>query len=152
MSWSMLTFLGSLGAWNWFILAVALFTLETIVPGVHFLWFGIAAVVVGIIGLLAGIAWPWQLIGFALVSLLTVFWVRRYAAPEVAASDQPDLNVRGAQYLGRTVAVEEAIVGGRGKVRVGDTVWPASGQDVAAGARVKIVGADGTVLKVARVD
>jgi membrane protein implicated in regulation of membrane protease activity len=42
--------------------------------------------------------------------------------------------------------VEEAISGGRGKVRVGDTVWPAQGSDAAKGARVKITGNSGTVL------
>jgi len=146
---SALTFLGSLGAWNWFILAVLLFTLETIIPGVHFLWFGLAAVAVGILGLLVAVAWPYQLIMFAMLSMLTVFWVRRYAAPEVATSDQPDLNVRGAQYVGRTLVIEEPIVGGRGKVRVGDTLWPAAGPDAPAGAQVKVVGADGTVLRVA---
>ena len=52
----------------------------------------------------------------------------------------------GAQYIGREVLVEEAISGGRGKVRVGDTVWPAQGSDAAKGARVKITGNSGTVL------
>ena len=37
-------FFWNLGAWNWFIVAVALFALESVVPGVHFVWFGIAAV------------------------------------------------------------------------------------------------------------
>ena len=37
-----------------------------------------------------------------LISVLTVFWVRRYAAPGRAPSDLPDLNVRGAQYVGRS--------------------------------------------------
>jgi membrane protein implicated in regulation of membrane protease activity len=36
---------------NWFILAVLLFILETAAQ-VHFLWFGLAAVVVGVL--------PWQ--------------------------------------------------------------------------------------------
>ena len=67
-----------LGPWNWFILAVLLFTLETVVPGVHFLWFGLAAVVVGLLALATGIAWQWQLIAFGVISVLTVFWVRRY--------------------------------------------------------------------------
>ena len=40
-------FFWNLGAWNWFIVAVALFALESVVPGVHFVWFGIAAVIVG---------------------------------------------------------------------------------------------------------
>ena len=40
----------TLGPWNWFILAVALFILETMIPGVHFLWFGLAAVLLGVFG------------------------------------------------------------------------------------------------------
>ena len=35
-------FFWNLGAWNWFIVAVALFALESVVPGVHFVWFGVA--------------------------------------------------------------------------------------------------------------
>ena len=75
-------FFWSLGAWNWFIVGVALFVLETIVPGVHFVWFGLAAVIVGILGLAVDIAWEWQLIAFAIISCITVFFVRRYAGPE----------------------------------------------------------------------
>jgi len=47
-----------LGAWNWFILAAVLFILETFLPGVHFLWFGIAAIVVGALALFTGVTWP----------------------------------------------------------------------------------------------
>jgi inner membrane protein len=141
-------FFWSLGAWNWFILAVALFVLETIVPGVHFIWFGLAAVIVGILAFVFDIAWEWQLITFAIISCITVFFVRRYAAPDVSASDEPDLNLRAEQYVGRVVTVEEAISGGRGKVRVGDTVWAAQGFDAPIGARVKVTGTRGTVLVV----
>jgi len=55
---SAFTLLAGFGAWNWFILAALLFTLETFLPGVHFLWFGIAAVVVGGLALLIGVSWP----------------------------------------------------------------------------------------------
>jgi hypothetical protein len=141
-------FFWSLGAWNWIVIAVALFVLETIVPGVHFIWFGLAAVIVGLLGLVVDIAWEWQLIAFAIISCVTVFFVRRYAAPDMATSDEPDLNVRASQYVGRVVTVEEPIAGGRGKVRVGDTLWPAQGIDAPQGARVKITGTLGTVLLV----
>ena len=70
------------GVWLWFALAVALFVLESIVPGVHFVWFGVSAAVVGVIALLMPIAWPWQLIVFALVALATVFWVRSKSREE----------------------------------------------------------------------
>lgn len=144
----LIDYLWSLGPWNWFILAVALFVLETIVPGVHFIWFGAAAVIVGILGLTIDIAWEWQLIAFAIISCVTVFFVRRYASPDMATSDEPDLNLRASQYVGRVVMVEEAISGGRGKVRVGDTIWAAQGGDAPQGTRVKITGTAGTVLLV----
>lgn len=140
----------SMGAWNWFLLAMALLILETVIPGVHFLWFGLAALVIGLLALVTGIAWQWQVLAFALLSVIAVFWVRKYARPDVAISDQPDLNFRGQQYIGRSLLVEEAIQGGRGKVRVGDGLWAAEGPDTPAGTRVTVTGTRGTVLVVER--
>jgi len=149
---SLFNLLSALGPWNWFILAVLLFALETVIPGVHFLWFGVAAVLVGMLALAADIGWQWQLIVFALIAVATVFLVRRYARSDATRSDLPDLNVRGAQYIGRTVTVEESIKSGRGKVRVGDTIWQAEGADAAAGSRVIVKSVNGTVLVVERED
>ena len=136
------------GVWNWFILAVLLFVLEFVLPGVHFLWFGAAAVVVGMLALATGLSWPYQVIAFGIIAVLTVFAVRRYVRPDVSKSDLPDLNERAQQYIGRSLVVAEAIANGRGKVRVGDTFWQAEGPDVPAGTRVKVAGARGTVLLV----
>jgi membrane protein implicated in regulation of membrane protease activity len=140
----------SLGSWNWFILAVVLLTLETMIPGVHFLWFGIAAIIIGFLSLATGLSWQWQMLAFGLLSVLAVFWVRKYARPDVTISDQPDLNVRGQQYIGRSLVVEQAIQNGRGKVRVGDSIWAVEGPDAPAGASVTVTGARGTVLVVER--
>jgi inner membrane protein len=145
----LLAFFIGFGVWNWFILAVLLFVLEFLVPGVHFLWFGVAAVVVGLLALATGLTWPYQVIAFGIIAVLTVFAVRRYVRPDVSKSDLPDLNERALQYVGRSLVVEEAIENGRGKVRVGDSVWQAEGPDVPAGSRVKVTGARGTVLVVA---
>lgn len=151
---SVTQFLWSLGAWNWFVLAVVLFILETVVPGVHFLWFGLAAIIVGALALAIGVPFTWQLqlIAFALIAVAVVFLVRRYAHPSTAHSDEPDLNVRGAQYIGRMFTVTHAIQQGRGKIRVGDTIWNAQGEDAPVGARVRVVGVDGTALVVERSD
>lgn len=152
---SLIDLMAGFGIWNWAFLAIVLLALETMVPGVHFLWFGIAAAAVGIIAyaaIAAGygdfVTWPWQLVLYALISVATVFWVKTFVRPESAVSDEPDLNMRGAQYIGRVVTVENAIEQGRGKVRVGDTLWPAQGSDVPAGTRVKITGVNGTVFVV----
>ena len=64
----------------------------------------------------------------------------------------PYLINRGAQYIGRTVTVEDAIQNGRGKVRVGDTIWAAEGEDAIKGASVEVTGVNGTVLVVANPD
>jgi membrane protein implicated in regulation of membrane protease activity len=144
----LLAFFVGFGVWNWFILAVLLFVLEFALPGVHLLWFGMAAVVVGLLALATGLAWPYQVIAFGIIAVLTVFAVRRYVRPDVSKSDLPDLNERALQYVGRSLVVEEAIENGRGKVRVGDSVWQAEGPDVPAGSRVKVTGARGTVLVV----
>jgi len=147
--------LGTLGPWSWFIAGVLLMALETLVPGVHFLWFGLSAVVVGIlvfglsaVGSAEVLTLPWQLVLFAAVSVATVFWVRNFANTQPVESEDKDLNQRVAQYVGRVVVVEDAISGGRGRVRVGDTLWAASGADAEKGMRVRVTGANGTVLTV----
>jgi membrane protein implicated in regulation of membrane protease activity len=50
-----------------------------------------------------------------------------WAHPAISTSDQPDLNRPAAQLVGRVLVVADAIEGGRGKVRAGDTLWPAEG-------------------------
>ena len=147
---TLISLFSGFGPWNWFILGVVLFTLETVVPGVHFLWFGVAAIAVGGLALLTGISWPWQLVAFGALAVATVFLVRKFVRPDVTHSDQPDLNERAMQYLGRSLVVEQSIQNGRGKVRVGDTLWSAEGPDAPAGARVKVTGARGIVLLVER--
>lgn len=147
---SPLGYLSGLGAWNWILLAVLLFGLETLVSGVHFVWFGVAALLVGALALMFGISWPIQLVLFAVLSVASVFLARKYARSGAAQSDEPALNQRGTEYVGRVVTVEEPIRGGRGKVRVGDTLWLAEGPETPAGSRVKVKGTSGTVLVVER--
>ncbi|HEX2842952.1 NfeD family protein [Hyphomicrobium sp.] len=147
--------IASLGTWNWFIAGVALMALETLVPGVHFLWFGLSAAVVGVlvflltaVGLGEALSFPWQLVLFAVISVATVFWVRRFTNAQNVESEDKDLNQRSAQYFGQIVTVEDDITGGRGRVRVGDTLWMATGDDAPKGTRVRITGANGTVFRV----
>jgi len=91
--------------------------------------------------------WWWLGIGAALlVADVAIDFV--WAHPTVSKSDQPDLNRRTAQLIGRTLVVAEAIEGGRGKVRAGDTLWPVEGPDAPVGTEVKVTAAKATVLVV----
>ena len=143
-------FVSGFGPWNWFFLIVAFFLLDMIVPGVHFLWFRMAAAATGVLALATGAQWQWQIVAFGIFSVVAALWVRRYAQPDVVRSDVPDLNARGRQYIGRSFVVAEAIEYGRGKVRVGDTLWAAEGPDTPVGASVTVTDARGTTLLVAR--
>lgn len=140
------------GAWAWLILAVVLVLLETVIPGVHFVWFGMAATIVGVIALAVDIDWQWQVLLFGLLSFGTAILVRRFAVPSNSPSDKPGLNQRGSYYVGRIVVVENAIQNGRGRVRIGDTLWTAEGPDLAVGAKAKVIELKGTVLTVEPVE
>lgn len=150
----LLSLLTGLGFWSWLVIAIVLMALETVVPGVHFLWFGLAAFIVGLLVAVAGAlgvadAFPFavQLVVFALVAVATVFGVKRMTGAS-PSDHHPDINAPGSQFIGRIVIVEDAITRGRGKVRAGDTVWLAEGEDAAAGTRVLVTGVNGTALVV----
>ncbi len=148
MSSALAEYFSDFGDWNWLILAIVLFVLETVLPGVHFLWFGLAAALTAIVAFATDLSWQWEVLVFGVLALIAVFGVRQFADPYAQDTDEPSLNVRGDQYIGREVSVENSISGGRGRVRVGDTIWAAEGPDAPAGARVKITAVDGTVFKV----
>ena len=59
-----------LGGWSWWVLGLVLLGVEVLLPGFFFLWFGIAAILIGISALL--IDWPWQLqvVGFVVLSVI----------------------------------------------------------------------------------
>jgi membrane protein implicated in regulation of membrane protease activity len=140
--------LSNYGPWNWIFLAMGLFALSLVVPGIGLLWFRMSATAVGILALATGMTLPFQLIAFCVFAVLSALWVRRYSRPEYVHSDEPDLNVGGHHYVGRTFVVVEAIEGGRGKVRAGDTVWSAEGPDSGIGTSVVVTGVRGTLLLV----
>jgi inner membrane protein len=64
---------------------------------------------------------------------------------------EPDLNQRAAQLVGRVLVLADAIEGGRGRVRVGDTLWQVEGPDLPRGTEVKVAAAKATLLQVERV-
>ena len=135
--------------WHWWVLAVILLALEIAAPGTFFLWLAVAAGVVGLIVLvLPDLAWQVQVLMFAVGGVVAVVAWRAYARRHPQPSEDPTLNRRGAQYIGETFHLTEPIVDGRGRMKVGDTMWRIAGPDLPAGAKVRITGVEGTVLRV----
>jgi membrane protein implicated in regulation of membrane protease activity len=135
--------------WHWFILAAILIILEVFAPGAFMLWIGIAAGVVGaVLYVVPTMTWEYQFILFSLASVGSILAWRAYRQKHPAATDEPTLNRRGAQYIGRVFTLDAPIVNGVGKIRVDDSTWKIEGADCEAGTKVKVVGIDNTVLKV----
>ncbi|WP_142849081.1 NfeD family protein [Telmatospirillum sp. J64-1] len=135
--------------WHWWILAVLLMVAEVFAPGVFFLWFGLAAVATGFVALLLpDIGWQAEGLTFAVLAVAAALIGKRVYARNDTETDQPGLNRRAAQYLGQTYRLDSPIEGGQGRMRLGDGSWKISGPDLPAGTLVKVVGAEGTVLKV----
>jgi len=135
--------------WHWLLAGVLLLILEVFSPGVFFIWIGIAAGLTGLLLWLApGISWEWQMLAFALFSVLAVAAGRYWFARRAIESEQPLLNRRGEQYVGRIFTLTEPVVNGQGKVRVDDSTWKVRGADCPAGTNVRVVAVEGTVLLV----
>ena len=141
--------LESVEFWHWWVLGAVLMAIEVFAPTTLFLWTGISAGAVGVVLLVAGeMAWELQWLLFAVLSVLSVIAWRRYARLRPTPSEDPLLNRRAEQCVGRLVTLEAPIVDGRGKVDLEGATWTVQGEDLEAGVRVKVVGVDGLILKV----
>lgn len=134
--------------WHWWLLALGLLILELTAAGTFYLlWVAFAAAVVGGVMLVMSPSWEVQFGLFAALSMISVWLWHRYR-PVQKPSDQPTLNRRGDSYVGRVFTLDTPIVNGIGKLHVDDTQWRIAGDDVAAGAKVRVIGVEGSTLKV----
>jgi membrane protein implicated in regulation of membrane protease activity len=135
--------------WHWWILAGLLLILELTAPAFFFLWLGIAAAAVGLILLVfPSIGIETQLVLFAIASIVSVVAWRKYRESRPLTTDQPNLNRRGHQYIGRQFSLTDSIDNGVGKVTVDDSTWKVKGPDLPAGTHVRVVDVEGTVFTV----
>jgi len=142
---------GGLQVWVWVAIGLALAAAEIVVPGATLIWIAGAALAV------AFLAWLFPTMGlaaqltlFAIIAGATVtaalVWRRHTRHPA------PVVNLGVDRFVGERATLEGAIVNGRGEARLGDTIWPVRGPELPAGATVRVVGSDGTVLLVEAVE
>ena len=134
----------------WAAFALILFAAEAIAPGAFMLWLGFAAVAVFLAVLLLPLEVPLlaQVAAFIALSFVSIQVYRKWFGSRERQSDQPALNRRSAALVGRVVALEQAIVDGRGRVQIADAYWDVTGPALPAGASVRIVGGDAMSLQV----
>jgi len=145
--------LTELGPWAWFLIGLLLLIGEVLLPGVFMIWFGMAALLIGTLTLatFTDVAWwPWQaqVVAFGVLSFVFVMVGSRLFPTNRKDDAAASMNDPLGRLVGREASLEEDIVNGAGRVRLGDTTWSVRGSDLPAGTRVKITGADNGVLQV----
>ena len=145
-----MSFFAQIEFWHWWIAAVVLVIVEIFAPGAIFIWMGAAAAVVGLVLLvLPETTWQAQFLSWSVLSVAAVVGWRFYLKRHPTETDQPNLNRRGEQYIGRQFTLNEPVVNGQGKIRVDDSTWKIeTDSDLPAGAKVSVTAVEGTVLKV----
>ena len=140
--------INQLGPWSWWVFGLILLALEIVVPGNVFVWFGVAALITGVMALFTHFGWQVELIVFVVLAVVLVIAGRRVFARASQPGEQPFLNDRAHRLVGSTYMLAAPIVDGHGRVRIDDTNWRITGPDLPSGTLVKVVDADGAVLKV----
>ena len=112
------------------------------------MWIGIGAFITGgIAALLPSASASFFGFIFSILSVVSVLIGKNIMLNK--KTEDTGLNNRMAQYIGQTYQVCEPIIGGRGKISIGDTQWLAvAQQDIPAKTIVKVIGIHGTTLEV----
>ena len=137
-----------LGPWGWWIIAGGLLILELALPGVFFMWFALAAVVMGLLHFILPLSLMAELILFGILAVGFAIAGRMWLARRSDADDGHRLNERQLAHVGRHFRLKEPIKDGRGYLIIDDTRWEIEGPDMKSGQWVEITGADGLRLKV----
>lgn len=139
----------SLGPWSWIILGVVLIGLELLSPGAFLIWLGLAALATGLVGAVLDLSWQASALLFAVSSVAAVLMARLINASSTNQADAADgLNRRGEVLVGQVFKTNAPIIGGEGRIRVGDSSWRVTGPDAATGTSVRVVRVDGATLVV----
>lgn len=136
--------------WYWWALAALLLVCEMTLPGVVFLFLAIGAAAAGAVLLVVpDLSIELQLVIFAVFGAGSALMLRPLLRNlQRPRTEDANLNARGQSMVGRTIVLDEPLLDGRGRVRLGDGSWSITGPDMVAGAKVRIVAVDGAELRV----
>ena len=135
--------------WYWAALGAAFGVIEIAVPAMVCIWFAAAALgTAALAWIFPGLGWEHQALIFAALAIASVVLGRIAFAPARPARPERRLNRRAESYIGRVFTLDGAIVDGRGRLKIDDTVWLVAGPDLPAGAHVRVAGAENTLLLV----
>lgn len=132
--------------WHWIVLGVILVLMELVVPSFTIFWFGLGALVVGVVlAILPGTSLKWQILIFSLSSLaFTFFWFRLFVSRKKTRTLLEDEEAA----IGQTgIAATRALIPGEiGRVAfsvpvLGEESWMyQADESIDTGNRVRVIG------------
>jgi len=141
--------------WQWMVLGVGLMLCELAVPAFFLIWFGLGAIVVGVIlALIPGLSLAVQVIVWIVASIgFVVLWIKVFKVQV----HRTRIGLSEGQFAGEIGLVTREIKPfQKGQIRfqkpiLGSDVWEAiANEDIAAGDRVEVLDVEGNILRVAR--
>jgi len=144
----------TLTQWHWLILGVLLLILEMLGASGFLIGLAVASLAVaGAVALGVVESWSYQLLLFALLGIAFTILYWRVFRTFNSQTDEPLLNDRAAQLIGRKFVLEQNLENGQGRVQVGDTLWKAEAETtLTAGTKVEIYASEGMVIKIRSLD
>lgn len=144
----------TLTQWHWLILGVLLLILEMLGASGFLIGLAVASLAVaGAVALGVVESWSYQLLLFALLGIAFTILYWRVFRTFNSQTDEPLLNDRAAQLIGRKFVLEQNLENGQGRVQVGDTLWKAEAETtLTAGTKVEIYASEGMVIKIRPLD
>ena len=136
--------------WYWWALAAVLLVFEMLLPGIVFLFLAIGALASGAsLLIVADLSLEMQLVVFAVVTVASAVLLRpALRRLQQGRPTDANLNARGDSLVGKTFVLDQPILAGRGRVKLGDGSWIVTGPDMVAGSRVRVAAVSGTELRV----
>lgn len=137
----MITIISSKPELLWFLIGLALFLLELVIPGFFIFFFGLGAWVTALVCLIAEPGTNLQIIIFAVTSVLSLIGLRRMIQKKFFYSKENLSEEVEDEFTGKeALAITEIGPDKRGKVEFKGTTWKAeSKSDIAKGQHVIIV-------------
>lgn len=141
--------------WHWIVGGVLLTLAELAIPAFYIIWFGLGALLVGVIVLLApGLSGTAQISLWIIASLaMTVLWFRVFRQ----GFERTRSGTAAGEVIGETgllVAAIEPFAKGRVRFQrplLGSDEWVClADESITAGERVRVVAVEGSFLKVTR--
>lgn len=140
-------FLSQLEPWHWFVASIVLVIVEIVATTGFFIGIALAALLLsGLLTVMPDLSWPWQLILFGGLSVALTVAYQVYFKNFNNATDNPLLNDRAAQQIGKQFVLDQDIEE-QGAQMLGDTRWTLRSQrTLVAGTKVKVVATEGMDL------